>query len=100
MDQHRASIEHLEHRIATLRRAYGRGLGRRPTVVEEHAMQRAARLTARAEQAARDPAVAVNDLVRIDHLAARARASMTDLLRDTKPERSAMPSLKELMERA
>jgi hypothetical protein len=76
----RTPTAQLEHRIACLRRAYGRGLGRKPSLVEEAAMARAARLTARAEAAAADPTVDLNSLVRIDNAAARARASMDAVL--------------------
>src|SRR5262249_45727001 len=67
-----------ERRIRELRRAFQRVLKRRPTVIERTAMERAARLTARAEAAALDPAVTLDDLVRIDNLAARARARLGD----------------------
>jgi hypothetical protein len=43
-------------------------------------MARAARLTARAEIAARDPTVGLNNLVRIDGAAARARSDMFKML--------------------
>jgi hypothetical protein len=71
----------LEQRIKRLRRAYGRGLGHKPSLVEEATMARAARLTARAEAAARNPALGIDQLVRIENCAARARQQMFDMLR-------------------
>ena len=53
-------------------------------------MARAARLTARAEAAARDPCVSVNDLVRIDGAASRARQAMLALLA-AKPTIAVLP---------
>ena len=69
-----------ERRIAELKRAYQRVLRRKPTMIERTAMERAGRLTARAEAAAVDPAVTIDDLVRLDNAAARARARLADLI--------------------
>ena len=80
MEPDRAPIAPLDARIAQLRRAFGRGLGRKPDTTEQLALDRAARLTARAEAAAHDPNVTANDLVRIDRLAAAARREMFNLL--------------------
>ena len=43
-------------------------------------MSRAAALTARAEAAALDPDATLDDVVRIDNAAARARARLSDLI--------------------
>jgi hypothetical protein len=66
-------------RIAALMRAFQRLLRRKPTTVERHAMRRAADLTARAEWAAADPSVPLNDVVRIDGAAHRARLAFMAL---------------------
>jgi hypothetical protein len=67
-------------RVDELLRAYQRILRRKSTVLEAAAMSRAALLTARAEVAALDPAVSVDDLVRIDGAASRARTKLADLI--------------------
>src|SRR5262245_61800995 len=69
-----------EHRAAQLRRAFQRVLKRRPTTIERIAMSRAAALTARAEAAALDPDATLDDVVRIDNAASRARAKLVDLI--------------------
>src|SRR5262245_58372094 len=69
-----------ERRTKELLRAYQRVLRRKPNTIEKAAMRRAALLTARAEAAAIDPEVTLDDLVRIDNLAARARARLSDLI--------------------
>src|SRR5262245_1929194 len=69
-----------DKRITELRKAFQRCLRRKPTMIERTAIERAARLTARAEAAAIDPDVTLDDLVRIDNLAARARARLADLI--------------------
>ena len=75
-----AASDAHERRTKQLRRAYQKQLGRKGTVVELSAIDRAVALTVRAEQAAADPTVSANDLVRLDNAAARARASMFDLI--------------------
>jgi hypothetical protein len=49
-----------EQRIAQLRRAFQKQLRRKPTVIEKAAMERAIRLTVRAEQVALDQSVPVD----------------------------------------
>jgi hypothetical protein len=75
-----SAITAQERRMAQLRRAYQRVLRRKPTMIERAAMERAARLTARAEVAALDPDATLDDVVRIDNAAARARARLADLI--------------------
>src|SRR5262245_22464001 len=67
-------------RVKQLRRAYQRQLKRRPTMIERTAMERAARLTSRAEAAAVDPNVPADLVVRLDNAAARARSKLGDLI--------------------
>jgi hypothetical protein len=72
-------------RIAALSRAFRRHLLRgngKPSTLEAHALRRAAVLTARAEAAAADPSVSVDEIVRIDNAAARARAAFAKVIRD------------------
>ena len=52
-----ASNDAQASRMRQLKRAYQRALGRKPTVLEQVAMVRAAQLTARAEAAMLDPNV-------------------------------------------
>jgi hypothetical protein len=66
----------LSKRIAHFRKAFAKGLGRRPSALQNAAMLRAARLTALAEAAALDPTTTANDLVRLDGAARRARLDM------------------------
>jgi hypothetical protein len=63
-------------RTLALKRAFQRELGRKPTCLQRTAIDRAATLTAKAEAAALDPVTTANDVVRLDHAAARARAEM------------------------
>lgn len=92
MEPDSASTAPIERRIKLLRRAYGRGLGRRPTLIEAAAMMRAAMLTAKAESAASDPSISPNDFVRLDGAAHRARRDMLALLaRNARP--AGRPSL-------
>jgi hypothetical protein len=73
-----ASADHAR-RVGQLRRAFQRQVRRRPTALERAAMRRAADLTAAAERAAADPNATLNDIVRIDNAAARARAAFVSL---------------------
>lgn len=57
-------------REATLRRAYQRILGRKPTVLERCLIDR----LVKAEAAALDPATSVADFYRLDSIARRAKA--------------------------
>jgi hypothetical protein len=70
------SSEDQARRVATLRRGFQRMLNARPTTLQKALIKRAAMLTAKAEAAALDPTVSLDDLVRIDHCAARARDEM------------------------
>jgi hypothetical protein len=56
------------------------GLGHRASPLQAIAISAAATLTAKAEQAADNPATTPNDLVRLTNAAARARADMMALL--------------------
>jgi hypothetical protein len=75
-----ATTSPLDGRVAVLRRAYQRQLNRRPTTLERAAMERAARLVAKAEAVAIDAAVTVDDVVRITNLARRAEVSLYALI--------------------
>jgi hypothetical protein len=93
-------IDGLSKRSAHLRKAFARGLGRKATTLEAAAIARAATLTARAEAAANDPDITLNDVVRADNAAQRARAAMAALIAKPKPSaRDAVPSLAELINR-
>jgi hypothetical protein len=63
-------------RTKVLIRAYHRHLRAKPSTLEKHVLVRAAVLTCRAEMAAADPAVSVDEVVRADNCAARARAEL------------------------
>jgi hypothetical protein len=63
-------------RTKVLARAYQRHLHCKPSTLEKHALLRAASLTARAELAAADPTVSVDEVVRADNAASRARAEL------------------------
>ncbi len=76
MERDAPRIDPLARRIAHLRKAYARGLGHKPSTLQAAAIDRAARLTALAEQAAADPQSTSNDVVRLDGQAARARRDM------------------------
>jgi hypothetical protein len=86
-----ASIDALKKRIDHLRKAYAKGLGHRPSTLQAAAIDRAARLSARAEAAACNPDISANDLVRLDGCASRARDAMEALLKATKPNRALGP---------
>lgn len=70
----------LSKRIAHFKKAFGKGLGHKPSTLQSAAILRAATLTAKAEAAALDPGTTANDVVRLDHAAARARAEMFAML--------------------
>ena len=90
METDTARIDGLSKRTAHFRKAFARGLGRKASTLEAAAIERAARLTALAEQALVDPNVTINDRVRIDGCAAKARRDMQAVIgkRATKPEMS------------
>jgi hypothetical protein len=68
------------HRIAQLKRAYQRQLKRKLTVFEQRAVDRALLLTALAENAACNPHVHPDTVVRLDGAASRARAALAKLV--------------------
>ncbi len=76
MDANTPQIDPLSKRIAHLRKAYARGLGHKASTLQAAAIDRAARLTALSEQALVDPNVTINDRVRLDGAAQRARRDM------------------------
>jgi hypothetical protein len=63
-------------RIAQLRRAFQRELGRMPTTLQKTLIDAAAVLQARAEACAIDTTTTINQVVRIQNLARRARLDM------------------------
>jgi hypothetical protein len=67
----RLPTEAQARRVEELRRAFQRLLGRRPTLIEKAAMLRSAGLVARAEALALDPNADVNEVVKLNNLAAR-----------------------------
>jgi hypothetical protein len=71
-----AVTDPLTKRIAHYRRVFTRGRGRKTTGLQSDVVMHAAVLTARAEQAALDPCISANDLVRLSNEARRARADM------------------------
>jgi len=75
-----------QERLATLRKAYQKALGRHPTVIERQLMHRAATLTVRAEIAASDININANDVVRLDRAAQRAREQMFQAFVKPKPK--------------
>jgi hypothetical protein len=74
----------LSKRITHFKKAFGKGLGHKPSTLESAAILRAATLTAKAELAATDPDTTLNDLVRVDAAAARARRDMEQATRASK----------------
>jgi hypothetical protein len=70
----------LAKRIKVLRKAYLRVLRRKPNTLEKAAIGRATLMTARAEEAADDPDVSLEDIVRLDHSAHRARRDLYNLI--------------------
>jgi hypothetical protein len=76
MDADTQQIDPLSKRVAHLRKAYARGLGHKASTLQAAAIDRAARLTALSEQALVDPSVTINDRVRLDGAAQRARRDM------------------------
>ena len=68
-------------RVAELMRAYQRALRLRPTLLDRHAMKRAATLTARAETIATDIHADTDLVLRADNAAAKARDALGKLIR-------------------
>jgi len=93
MDRKSSPIEPLAKRVAYFRRLFAKGIGRTPTALQKHAVARAAQLSAEAERALADPAASINDKVRIDHAAARARADMAVAIAAGKPKPMTLPDL-------
>jgi hypothetical protein len=87
----RMHTDALSKRVKHFKKAFGKGLGHKPSTLESAAILRAATLTAKAELAAADPTTSANDLVRLDNAAARARSDMWAALRAPKTE--ATPSI-------
>jgi hypothetical protein len=81
-------------RVAALKRAFQRQLGRRPTMIERTSMERAARLVARAEAATVDPNVAVEHVISLTNLARRAEVAVYDLI--GWPERRPPPAVRDM----
>lgn len=86
MESDTPQIDALSKRIAHLRKAYAKGLGRKASTLEAAAILRAATLSAEAELALLDPSVSLNDKTRIDGAAARARRDMAAVLQATKTD--------------
>lgn len=84
-----------ERRVFALKRAFQRTLGRKPTLLQQTLIDRAAVMTVRAEAAASDPTVSIVDLVRVDNAAARARQAMAALI--SEPREQQQPSYTEIM---
>ena len=78
-----------------LRRAFQRELGRMPTTIQTTLINSAAVLQARAEACALDCTTTVNQVVRIQNLARRARLDMLASFTSDGPERD--PTYDELM---
>jgi hypothetical protein len=81
----------LSDRAAFFRRVFTRELGRKPRLLEAHAIQRAAILTAKAEVAAADPHISPTDCVKLDNCAARARRDLAAILQAAKPSDDRTP---------
>jgi hypothetical protein len=80
----RMHTDALSKRITYFKKAFGKGLGHKPSTLQSAAILRAATLTAKAELAAADPGTTLNDLVRVDAAAARARRDMEQATRASK----------------
>jgi hypothetical protein len=89
MGSDNSSSDALSKRVAHLRKAYAKGLGHKPSTLESAALLTAARLTAEAERALADPSVSLNEKVRIDGAARRARTDMWAVLKVNKRDASA-----------
>lgn len=79
-------IDPLSKRVAHFRKLFAKGLGRKATPLQAAALNNAAVLTARAEAAGLDPSVSLNDCVRINGAAAKARRDMEALLAKRRPD--------------
>jgi hypothetical protein len=97
MERDTAKNDALQKRIAHFRKAFAKGLGHKPTTLQAAAIDRAARLTTIAEAVAANPDSTVNDIVRSDGVAHRARDAMHALLRATKPKPVKMRPLSECL---
>jgi hypothetical protein len=82
-------------RTKELHRAFKSELPVKLTISERAVLDRAVRLTVKAELAAADPSTDLNDIFRIENLAARSRAAWSQVV-SARRHRSA-PSLQSLM---
>jgi hypothetical protein len=88
-------------RVAQLIRAYRKHVrGGYPTTIQRQLIKRAAVLTAKAEVCVLDPQVSLEDIVRVDHAAQRARTEMVAALARTTEDASppSTISLEKLLE--
>jgi hypothetical protein len=83
-----SQLPSLEKRIAYYRRRFAKGVGKTPTVMQKLIIIRAATLTAQSEIVLADPAVSINDKIRADHAAERARRALQEMLDAVKREPS------------
>src|SRR6516164_739827 len=88
MGRNTSIFDALPKRVAYLRKAYAKGLGHKPSTLESVALLTAARLTAEAERALADPTVSLNEKVRIDGAARRARSDLLAVLKINKRDES------------
>lgn len=84
-----------DRRVRQLRRAFQRELGRMPTTIQTTLINTAAILQARAEACALDNTTTINQIVRIQNLARRARLDMLASFVDSQPQHD--PTYDELM---
>jgi hypothetical protein len=84
----RLPTEAQARRVEELRRAFQRLLNRRPTLIEKAAMLRSAALVARAEALALDPSADVNEVVKLNNLAARTLRALGIKTEQQPPKRS------------
>jgi hypothetical protein len=78
-------------RYAEIRRQLQRLLGRKPSPSEKFQLDRAARLSAKAEAVAADARATTNDVVRIDRLARLARLDWQRLVAAEKAKATSSP---------
>jgi hypothetical protein len=89
---------HLASRYRALYRSFKRMLPRRLSTYEKTLLDRCVIITLRAEHARRDTHVSLNELVRLDNLAARARRDWLRLA-ETSPDKAVIaPSLHDYFE--
>ena len=96
MDQQTANMSvatELQRRVASLRRAYQRLLGRKPGTLERSLIDR----LARAEAVALDPTTSTADFYRADNIARRARAQFDRIIAKRDHAPASGPSLAEYL---